>query len=919
MDLKELSCCFSDGSLCVCDINQKIRVLKRSVILKFAALVCFGLCFIWSNNASCAVLWCNPENTGIEDGVKKGTGYKSLHRSFSMMNSGDTVIIANGDWRKTSGMYIDRRHNPPNGDSFRYSRIIAETDWNVKLPYVHIENTKEEAKGYLVFKGIVFDNEFIGKGMTHISYHIHHTKFIRCGFLAHGLKGNTHTCGFGSSDSTRSINQYNLMEECVAWGSGRYVYYCKYGRFNIFRRCVARHDKNDSPKMFNFRAYACDYTVAQNCISIDSDRISNYAGPIDIETGGFWFGDQYGADGNAVEGCISIKDIQMAYYMSGDGRKTGAAAVINCVALDLSYTVPKITTLCALVLAQDEDVDVLNVTAVGATLEGQDGVYCKKSGNKTIANCILANIADEGIGINPSSETVSAYNNAFYNVGGGKYGDRPIRLNPFENGLRYPVRIESNSALSEAGAKGTICGATILKKIGVSGTLYGEPGWDEVTDENLWPFPNEKKIWELMRETVDGVSGKYGFCEDGQSLSNYIWGYLGNTVPPFHVRAAPGDGRATVSWDAPPEIALKTITGFNVYEVKNGGRILIGGTVMGNQTYSKTISGLVNGKSYEFAVTAIDKTKGESGLSYTVKVVPEKMEGSAPVKTLSDEPAEAKGPADLALEPTVKTLPAEAPAKVAGVKDKGAAPAAGLPVKEFTNQFGMDFVFIPPGVFRMGILSNKEGEQKSAFPHNVTLTKGFYMQKTEVTQGQWKEIMGENLSFFKECGDDCPLEQVAWNEAQLFIKRLNAFEKTNSYRLPTEAEWEYACRAGTTTPFSFGECLSTDQANYCGHYPLNGCEKGVYREKIVAVNEFPANAWGLTGMHGNVWEWCQDWFAPYPASAVKDPKGPPSGKRKVFRGGGWNSYAKACTSGSRAGTEPTNYFANLGFRVVKDL
>ena len=879
-------------------------ILSLIIVPILTVLFLLGFFLIPNNDAFAKVIWCNPVNIGIENGIEKKLGYKTLHKAVSMMVSGDTVIIADGDWRKTSGMHIDTKHSPPDGTELNYSRILAETDWNVKLPYIHIETTKDNPTGYLEFRGIVFDNRYIGSGITHISYNMHHTKFVRCGFLAHGLKGNTHTCGFGSEDSTKATNQYNLMEECIAWGSGRYVFYCKYGKFNIFRRCVARHDFNAAPQMFNFRAYACAYTVYQNCISIDSDRVVNFVNPINGESGGYWIsdqGDQYGEIGNIINGCISIKDIQLAYYISGNKNLSGLTTVRNCIALDMTYKLPKLNTLCALMLLQDENAIVLNFTGVGAELQGHDGIYCKKSGKKYIENCIIRDVNDEGVGINPSSDSVTINNVVHYNTGGGKYGKGSKRIDPFKNGLMYPVRIEANSELATLGRNGTVCGATILRKIGVSGSLYGEPGWNTVIDERLWPFPNETKIRELMRETVEGVSGIYGFCEDGQTLTNYIWGYFGNAVPPFSLKAVPGDGKAGIAWGPPANIVLPTVVGYNVYDVTQGHKKLIGATVHGNRTYEKTLSGLVNGRTYRFAVTTIDKIKGESGLSYTVSVTPGK--GSA--KTLTSE-------SQVSL-----VKPAEI---IISKKDISAVPEPEkntVEKKKFTNKIGMGFVLISPGVFEMGILST-QNETKSGLPHKVNLTEEFYMQTTEVTQGQWKEIMGTNPSFFKNCGDDCPVEQVSWNDVELFIKRLNDFEETNSYRLPTEAEWEYACRAGTKTPFSFGECLLTAQANYCGNYPLNGCKKGLYREKATAVKDFPPNAWGLTGMHGNVWEWCRDRFGQYPDGVVTDPEGPPSGLLRVIRGGGWNSYAKACRSGNRSGVEPTKYFANLGFRVVKD-
>jgi len=162
----------------------------------------------------------------------------------------------------------------------------------------------------------------------------------------------------------------------------------------------------------------------------------------------------------------------------------------------------------------------------------------------------------------------------------------------------------------------------------------------------------------------------------------------------------------------------------------------------------------------------------------------------------------------------------------------------------FTNTLGMEFIYISPSTFMMGSPSSESGRGSDETQHRVTLTNGYYLQTTEVTQGQWKAVMGSNPSYFSSCGDDCPVEQVSWNDVQEFIRRLNQREGTSKYRLPTEAEWEYACRAGADTPFAFGRCLSTDQANYDGNHPLSGCCKGVYRETTVPVGSFSPNALG---------------------------------------------------------------------------
>ncbi len=238
------------------------------------------------------------------------------------------------------------------------------------------------------------------------------------------------------------------------------------------------------------------------------------------------------------------------------------------------------------------------------------------------------------------------------------------------------------------------------------------------------------------------------------------------------------------------------------------------------------------------------------------------------------------------------------------------------PEPAITNTIGMKLVYIQPGTFMMGSPPDEPKRYDNETLHEVKLTKGFYMQTTEVTQGQWRAVMGSNPSHFKDCGDNCPVERVSWEDVQEFIKKLNQMEKTDRYRLPTEAEWEYACRAGTTTPFFFGKCLSTDQANYYGNSPQTDCPKGEYREKTVPVASFAPNKWGLYDMHGNVWEWCQDWYGGYPPGSVTDPGGPSTGSYRVYRGGSLGLGAGACRAASRYWLSPVFRSYNLGLRLA---
>jgi formylglycine-generating enzyme required for sulfatase activity len=237
------------------------------------------------------------------------------------------------------------------------------------------------------------------------------------------------------------------------------------------------------------------------------------------------------------------------------------------------------------------------------------------------------------------------------------------------------------------------------------------------------------------------------------------------------------------------------------------------------------------------------------------------------------------------------------------------------PPKTLTNSLGMKFVWIPPGSFMMGSPKTETLRQDDETQHKVTLTKGFYMGVYTVTQEQWQEIMGNNPSKFK--GEkNLPVENVSWDDCQEFIKKLREKDKDKKvYRLPTEAEWEYACRAGTTTPFWCGETISTDQANYNGHAYGKG-KKGELRKRTTPVGSFPANAFGLHDTHGNVWQWCQDWYGgDYPKDEVVDPKGPKQGQSRVLRGGSWWYPPATCRSASRFRTEPGNRLSYYSFRL----
>jgi formylglycine-generating enzyme required for sulfatase activity len=237
--------------------------------------------------------------------------------------------------------------------------------------------------------------------------------------------------------------------------------------------------------------------------------------------------------------------------------------------------------------------------------------------------------------------------------------------------------------------------------------------------------------------------------------------------------------------------------------------------------------------------------------------------------------------------------------------------------KEIKNSIGMKLVLIPKGTFQMGSpIAEKVNDDEE---HQVTISKDYYLGATEVTQGQYEKVTGTNPSWFQKSrvhGSDSsryPVEQVSWEDAVEFCKKLSDLPEEKKagrvYRLPTEAEWEYACRAGGKTAYSFGESSESlgDYAWFSGNS----------NNQTHPVGEKKPNDWGLFDMHGNVWEWCSDWFGEYPKGAVSDPAGPIEGSKRVYRGGCCNIVAAFCRSAGRLRHYPSSRcFGNgsYGFR-----
>lgn len=268
------------------------------------------------------------------------------------------------------------------------------------------------------------------------------------------------------------------------------------------------------------------------------------------------------------------------------------------------------------------------------------------------------------------------------------------------------------------------------------------------------------------------------------------------------------------------------------------------------------------------------------------------------------------------------TAPATAPATTPASR-----PAP--PPRTFTNSLGIKLLYVQPGEFQMGSPPDEPGREAGETQTRVKLTKGYYLAATEVTQAQWQAVMGTNPSFTKD--GNRPVENVTYVQATDFCDALSRKEAraggpggesgapvARKYRLPTEAEWEFACRAGTTTPFSAGAALTTEQANFDGAMLDPNAPPGKDRGATTPAGAFPPNAWGFYDMHGNVWEWCSNFYASYGGGEVTDPAGPTTGSFMSLRGGSWRSKAADCRCASRYKEKPTSTAKHIGFRVAME-
>ena len=469
------------------------------------------------------------------DDARSGLSWANAKRYISsgvnLMSGGDILYIKDGIYQGSA----NRIYNVPSGSAGNYTRIYAENDWGVTISNPTDFPAYLNNSSYIEVRGVKFKDYTSLKVYVNSSNHI---KIIRCSSDDNGGS----SAGFLASNSS-----YVLFEECYKYGASRYAFQVSAGggssSYIIFRRCVVRWDYSDTIEpQACFANYDQSYVYFQNCIAIDGLDIRSQEVTYDGTKGFFT---PNGANQTHFQGCIAL-NLEGAGYWIEDSPVVNVT-LTNSVAWDCKNHANTATDGYpprSFYSRPGSGPLTLNHCVFGQSNWTSRVVDSDLGAGDTLKNSIIANFSAMTDYAEDGFDT-SIYNDYYGNSGGrnrnGGLGANSLTTNPFTNSLKYLTRIESGSDLSGQADDGGDIGATILKKIGVSGALYGEAGWDTVTSDNLWPFPNEDilradmKAWSKAAGSAyagsPAMSGDRGFCADGTTLTKYIWEYLGNAIP----------------------------------------------------------------------------------------------------------------------------------------------------------------------------------------------------------------------------------------------------------------------------------------------------------------------------------------------------------------------------------------------------
>jgi len=553
------------------------------------------------------------------DGV--ATNPATLAEAYTDMSSGDVLVIPDGTYTGTDNTFNgDGTIIFDSGDASNYTSWIAENPLQADFPSVRVKGVE-----YVTIKGLHYSGGFQLSGELKGGINTNHVKIMLCSSTHDGLQATY-------------LASYILFEDCFAWGDGRSVFRVGSNGFDshhiIFRRCVARHDYYaDSEPSATFMHYGGDDVLFQNCIAIDQAYPKSTHWP-NNDLYGSWetkFGDRVD-----IKDSIMLNNLQ--YFHRGDG---GDVDVVwdNCVVWDTGTGATTTNTLGA--TYNNMTVGVVNDDGenVGQnTYNSRSSITDPVWNDSIFYDVELAGDDSDGYRDDTILKDCALSDNILFfpvqtspAVANGTSVNPITGINPVTGaggndiaGILYPHRIEFDSDAYTNGV-----GATIEHRRGTSGTLWSETGYDTVGSDSLWPWPYEELIKAGMETgdvTSPSVTGARGFCVSGETLSNYIWAYMGNTVPPQNVTIVEGDTELTLYWEAP--VSLTNITQFDVYDVTGDatpqvpGALTAVGTVSGNTTFKKTITGLTNAQAYNLVVTATDSVKGESSYSYIITATP---------------------------------------------------------------------------------------------------------------------------------------------------------------------------------------------------------------------------------------------------------------------------------------------------------